>query len=292
VFVTVADCGNIRDAAQVLCRTQSAVSMTLKQLEGRIGGRLFETDRKDSLTDLGQTVHDVAAMLVRDHDHAIGLIESHALGRGGKLRIASVPSVAALLIPGVLRDFTQTRPAAEIDLVDTDSPNVRLLVATGQADIGIASPPAAPEGLESTLLFEDHMHLVCRADAPLAKVGSPLQWAHLRDARIILNESVRALASPGFQELAARAQLSVRNVTSLLALVEAGLGVTVLPGLATVALPSDLVALRLADPACIRQVSIVQRDGRVPNPLASAFAQHLTSAIEPMVRRVGLSPQV
>lgn len=287
VFVTVADCGNIRDAAHSLCRTQSAVSMTLKQLEARIGGKLFESDRKHSLTDLGRVVLGVASMLVRDHDDAVDLIESYAQGRSGRLRIASVPSVAARLIPEILRDFTITRPTAEIDLVDTDSTSVRALVASGQADLGIASPPTTPEGLTATLLFEDRMHLVCRADSPLAEVRSPLEWTQLREMPLILNESVRGLAAPEFQVLASRARLSARNVTSLMAMVEAGIGVTILPGLATVALPAGLLALELADPVCIRQVSIVQREGHVANPLATAFARHLTNAIDPLIQRAG-----
>ena len=205
------------------------------------------------------------------------------------MRIASVPSVAAQVIPEALGEFTRTRPAAELDLVDTDSTNVRMLVASGQADIGIASPPATPEGLICHLLFEDRMHLVCRADSELARMRSPLEWTQLREMPMILNESLRSLASPGFHGIASGARLSVRNVTSLMAMVESGIGVTVLPGLATVALPPALVALQLADPACIRQVSLMQRYSRAPNPLAIAFAGQLTHSIECMAGRLGLT---
>lgn len=279
-FVTVADCGNIRDAADRLFRTQSAISMTLKQVEDRLGAPLFETDRKHSLTDLGRFVHGVATVLLRDHDRAIDLIEGYAQGRTGRLRIASVPSVAALLIPEVLHEFVLTRPAAEIDLVDTDSTDVRLLVTTGQADLGIASAPASAAGLIFTPLFEDRLHLVCRSDSPLTKAKAPLTWSELESVPLVLNEAARGLATSEFQSLAAKARLSVRNVTSLLAMVQAGVGVTLLPGLATVALPPPLVALPLADPACIRQVGILQREGRIQSPLAIAFQQHLTTAIE------------
>ena len=290
VFVTVAECGNIRDAADRLFRTQSAISMTLKQVEDALGAPLFESDRKSSLTELGRFVQGVATVLVRDHDAAIGLIEGHAKGRSGRIRIASVPSVAALLIPELLRDFLMSRPLAEVDLVDTDSADVRRLVETGQADIGIASAPDHDDSLIYTPLFEDHLKLVCRADGALARHGAPLEWSDLQGATLILNETTGRIAAGEFRTLAAAAKLRVRNVTSLLAMVQAGIGVTFLPGLATVSLPGALVALPLADESCRRQVGILQRAGRVHSPLAGAFRQHLVQSIGPLTQRFSLRP--
>lgn len=288
VFVTVAECGNIRDAAERLFRTQSAISMTLKQIEGDLGAPLFETDRKSGLTDLGRYVQGVATVLLRDHDSAIRLIAGHARGDSGRLRLASVPSVAALLIPEVLRDFLTARPLAEVDLVDTDSADVRHLVETGQADIGIASAAGAEDGLHYTPLFQDMLKLVCRADAGFAGRAAPLDWADLRDTPLILNETTSQIATPAFVTLAAGARLRVRNVTSLLAMVQAGVGVTLLPGLATVTLPPGLVAVPLADSSCTRQVGLLRRAGRVPSPLAGAFQAHLVQCIAPLAQRFNL----
>ncbi|MGV8985140.1 MAG: LysR family transcriptional regulator [Cypionkella sp.] len=282
VFVTVAECGNIRDAADRLFRTQSAVSMTLKQVEDHLGAPLFESDRKHSLTDLGSFVQGVAKVLLRDHDNAIDLIEEYASGSSGRLRVASVPSVAALLIPEMLAKFVADRPAAEIDLVDTDSADVRRLVATGQADLGIASAATIPAGLLTTPIFEDDMQLVCQANSALAQHSGPLNWQDLEAVTLILNETTRGIQAAEFQALAARTKLRVRNVTSLLAMVRAGIGVTLLPGLATVGLPPTLVARPLSDQSCRRQVCLLRRDGRVQSPLAGAFQQHFISAINVM----------
>jgi DNA-binding transcriptional LysR family regulator len=288
VFVTVADCGNIRDAADRLFRTQSAISMTLKQIEDHLGAPLFESDRKHSLTELGRFVSGVARILLRDHDTAIALIEEYASGTSGRLRIASVPSVAALLIPEMLAGFLADRPNAEIDLVDTDSADVRKLVATGQADLGIASAAATEAGLMNMPLFEDRMQLVCRAGSPLAQHSAPLEWSDLEAVTLILNETTRGISSAEFQVLAARTKLSVRNVTSLLAMVNAGVGVTLLPGLATVGLPPTLYARPLRDQSCRRQVCLLRREGRVQSPLASAFQQDFISAINAVTERFGI----
>lgn len=288
VFVTVAECGNIRDAADRLFRTQSAISMTLKQVEDHLGAPLFESDRKHSLTDLGSYVAGVAKVLLRDHDTAIDLIEQYASGNTGRLRIASVPSVAALLIPEMLAKFLADRPTAEIDLVDTDSTDVRHLVATGQADLGIASMGGATAGLSVTPIFEDRMHLVCRADSPLAQSSAPIEWHGLEAARLILNETTRGVQLAEFQALASRTKLRVRNVTSLLAMVNAGIGVTLLPGLATVGLPPTLVSRPVSDQSCRRQVCMLTREGRVQSPLAQAFQHHFIASLYAMTEHSGL----
>jgi DNA-binding transcriptional LysR family regulator len=290
VFVTVAECGNIRDAAERLLRTQSAISMTLKQVEDHLGAPLFENDRKSSLTQLGQFVRGVATVLLRDHDAAISLIEGHASGQSGHLRIASVPSVAALLIPELLRGFLAARPLAKVDLIDTDSADVRHLVRTGQADIGIASAPDADEGLTFAPLFEDQMKLVCQSDAALTLSRAPLNWSDLQGTSLILNETTNRIAASEFRALAVRSTLRVRNVTSLLAMVQAGVGVTLLPGLATVSLPPALMALPLADTNCTRQVGLLLRNGRVQSPIAAEFRQHLDRSIGALIARFGLLP--
>lgn len=286
VFVTVAECGNIRDAAERLFRTQSAISMTLKQIEDTLGAPLFETDRKHSLTDLGAFVLGVGRVLLRDHDSAMGLIGQYASGGSGRLRIAAVPSVAGLLIPAVLAGFLADRPLAEIDIVDTDSADVRRLVATGQADLGIAS---AESGLHSTPIFRDSLRLVCPTDAALAQRPEPLDWDDLRGIPLILNETTRGIRAAEFQELAAQTRLRVRNVTSLLAMVRAGIGVTLLPGLATVGLPDGLCARPLRDQSCAREVCLLRRDGRVQSPLALAFQQHFITAIAPMTAQFNIT---
>lgn len=289
VFVTVAECGNIKDAADRLFRTQSAISMTLKQVEDQLGAPLFETDRKHSLTDLGQFVQGVATVLLRDHDSAVALIETYAKGNSGRLRLASVPSVAARLIPDLLRGFLASRPEAQVDLVDTDSADVRHLVATGQADLGIGSPAGIEETLLYTPLFQDQLKLVCRTDSAFATLPHPLTWSDVASATWILNETTRLISTPDFLAIAANAKLRVRNVTSLLAMVQAHVGVTLLPGLATLALPADLCALPLADASCCRAVGILQREGRVQSPIALGFQRYLVNSIPSLAAQYNLT---
>jgi DNA-binding transcriptional LysR family regulator len=291
-FVEVADHGNIKGASERLFRTPSALSMTLKQIEDRLGCPLFETDRKSSLTDMGRFLYDQSVALLRDYDRAMERIAAQSKARSGRLRIASVPSVATMLLPDFLQEFISTRPDLDIDLVDTDSADVRLLVETGQVDIGIAGFAGDRPGMATRPIFRDPLMLVCRTDNPLAAKGQILDWDDLEGEALVLNEAMRSLASDRFQQLILNARYAVRNVASLIAVVRAGMGVTLMPALATVNLPPNLTVRSLRDPACMRTVSLHWRLGRVPSPIAQRFLQDFTLAAQEMTKSFGLEPVV
>ena len=90
-FREVARSGNLTDAAQVLKRTPSAVSMMLKQFESHLGEPLFETDRKNKLTALGVFVLEQAERELLHFDNTVRVIESYANASHGHVRIATVP---------------------------------------------------------------------------------------------------------------------------------------------------------------------------------------------------------
>jgi DNA-binding transcriptional LysR family regulator len=278
VFTHVAICGNIRDAAARLHRTPSAISMTLKQFEQDLGAPLFESDRKNRLTRLGEDVLAHAREILREHDHGLERIEALAAGRQGRLQLAAVPSIAAELLPPLLAEFLEGRPGLTVDLIDTDSGGVRALVADGSVELGIAGPPPGHPGLQFSFLFQDPFRLVCRSDHPLAGRDAPLDWADLSGQRIIGNDAAQAIAVPAWRALLASSVLRARSVISLLALVRAGVGVTLLPRLATVSLDAALAARPLADPRAVREVGLIRRDGRSPSPACQAFTTALTAA--------------
>ena len=290
VFVEVADHGNIKDASEKLYRTPSALSMTLKQIEDSLGTALFETDRKSHLTEMGRFLYDQSVVLLRDYDRAMERIEAQAMARSGRLRIASVPSVATMLLPQFLQDFLRDRPDLDIDLVDTDSTDVRHLVETGQVDLGIAGLAADLPGLACEPIFRDTFRLVCRRDSPLGAGTGLLDWADLEGERLILNEASRSLRSPGFEALAKGARVTVRNVASIIAMVSAGTGVTLLPALATLNLPPSLTARALCDPACLRTVGLIWRAGKVTSPVNTLFRTSFAAAARRQAAGIGLEP--
>lgn len=287
VFVTVAGCGNIRDAAKALRRTDSAISMTLKQLENDLGAPLFETDRKHTLTALGVEVNKLAQDLLREHDRTIERIIALAEGREGVLRIAAVPSVAAQLLPPVLSAMLADHAGVRIELLDTDSASVHTLVKTGVVELGIGGMPAAGAGLNFIALFNDPFRLVCRKDHPLARLARPVTRQDMRAHRLISNKSTAAYSGFDADGPDRWSTLSARNVISLLALVRAGAGATILPALATRSIDEDLCALELHDPLALRTVGFVLRRGGNSSPICAAFQDRLVS----MIQTTGIATQ-
>ena len=94
-FTTVAQSGNLAEAANRLGRTQSAISMTLKQLEEHLGQRLFESDRKNRLTPLGKQVFELSQDELRRFDYTIEAIKTCAKSPEGLIRIVSNPPTSS-----------------------------------------------------------------------------------------------------------------------------------------------------------------------------------------------------
>lgn len=278
-FVAVAELGNIRDAAAKLGRTPSAVSMTLKQLEEDLGGRLFAGDRKARLIALGAYVLEEAQGGLRRYERSVAAMRAYARGELGRLEIACVPSVAAALLPDLLRRFIAARPGVELDLTDTDSAAVEAAVERGRVELGIAGPPRGRGPVAFAPLFRDRFMLVCAPGSGPAGRGGPLGWRDLAGETMIANGASARIEAAGYRELVARSGLMVRNVTSLLALVRAGLGVTILPRLSVPAGDRGLVVRPLRGRALYRQVGLLRRSGVPLSPVAAAFADLLRTAL-------------
>lgn len=272
VFVEVADLGNIKDAAEKIGRTPSAVSMSLKQLEEELGGALFESDRKTRLTSLGEYVLTVARAEVRGFDRSVASIQAYARNEIGRLEVACVPSVAAQLMPMVLNRFLAVRPDVELDVRDADSESVELSIERQRVELGIAGRPSSGGIVAFQPVFRDRFVLVCSADNPLAASDAPITGADLAGQRFIANGASARMHDPEFQTIARASGLMVRNVTSLLALVRADFGVTVLPALSAASDPA-VCCRPLAGEDVYREVGLLWRAGRALSPVAQAFAE-------------------
>ena len=198
-FSTVAQTGSLAEAATRLGRTPSAISMTLKQLEDHLGQRLFESDRKNRLTVLGDYVLDQAQRELRQFDSTIRAIETFASTPRGLIRIATVPSVAGLIFPFAIEQFTKTHPGVSVELRDMDSASVLSALARGQVDIGIATSTGSQRDIHQQVLFTDAFGLVCAKSHPLARQDAPLSLADLQAQHLVRNELCTSIQDPKFK---------------------------------------------------------------------------------------------
>lgn len=270
-FAAVARCGNLADAADKLARTPSAVSMTLKQFEDHLGAPLFESERKSKLTTLGSVVLDEAVGEIDHFERTVAAIERFARSEAGLVRIAAVPSVAESILPHVVRSFLRDHPGVWIDIRDMDSDAVLRELERERVDIGLATGGGMATEIDRDELFSDAFGVVCGADHPLTDSGQPLSWDALQPWPFIANGLCRHIADEAFQRVYARSQLMVHNTTSLLAMIRAGVGVTVLPRLVVDGAEHRLVFLPVADLAARRRIDILRRTHSSPLPAVHQF---------------------
>jgi DNA-binding transcriptional LysR family regulator len=274
VFLAVAETGALADAAERVGRTPSAVSMTLKHLESAVGAPLFEGERKAALSAAGRALLDAAREQVSGFDRAMAHVRAVALGTAGHVELACVPSVATALLPGVVQALAAQRPGVTLDVSDMDTPSVVRAVERGAVEFGVAGRP--PSGAVSFRpLFADRLVLVTANDHPLAARKTRVPWSRLASEAVIANGVMTASADPAVRGLCANAALTVRNTASLLAMVRAGVGVTVLPALA-VAGWTWVTALPVgpADRGQ-REVGLIRRPGTRLGAASQAFVDVL-----------------
>ena len=256
-FSTVAQTGNLADAAMRMGRTQSALSMTLKQLEEHLGQRLFENERKNRLTPLGQEVFRFAQQQLRQFDDTIQAIEAAARAPQGLLRVASIPSASGLALPGAIETMMQRHPALELELRDMDTGRVVDALLQGQADLGIVSGQPVLNGVESETLFEDAFGLLCATWHPLAQQAQLPDVDAVFASGFIRNSLCALIEAPEIRAALPRARITVHNTHSLLAMVRTGKWVTILPRSVAQVQPKELVFRPIAGLEEQRSVSML-----------------------------------
>ncbi|WP_170551290.1 LysR family transcriptional regulator [Ruegeria atlantica] len=280
-FVAVARCGNLTDAALVLKRTPSAVSMMMKQLETHLGEPLFETDRKNKLTALGEFVLEQSEQEVQHFDNTVRAIENFADASLGHVRIATVPSVAGTIIPQVFARKIDTYDKVRIDLRDMDSKSVLHELSRGRIDIGIATLGVNGSSLHSQLLLTDRFGVLVAPDHPLATGTGPVNWKALENERLIANSLSDGIPGPESEKIHAKSRLSAHNLTSILGMVRAGIGVTILPEMAAISSgPSDLVFRPLADETLKRHIHLLRKAGSALSPAARKLEKDIIETVE------------
>ncbi|MCG4452583.1 MULTISPECIES: LysR family transcriptional regulator [unclassified Pseudomonas] len=259
-FVWVHELQGFHAAAEKAHRTQPAISLSIRDLEGKLGQALFEKRNaraaRPELTPFGVQFMAYAKELIAHHDRVIKDMSLIAQHKSGHLRIASVPSIASRLLPDILTRFIGDATDLHVSLFDDSSEVVLAMVENQQVDFGIASLWEAESDIRFIPIWEDSIGVVCRSDHRLADEVE-LSWQQLRGERLIANGTSRLLADTAAEELVVDAQFYMSNMISLLAMLEAGMGITTLPRFAFPLEHSQLRFIPLSEPLVVRDIGIV-----------------------------------
>ncbi|MCS4511502.1 LysR family transcriptional regulator [Xylophilus ampelinus] len=283
VFLAVAEAGNFSKAGERIGITQPAVSRAIGELEQSLGLRLLDrTTREVALTDAGRRLHSHLERVLEDLEAALLDVRGMAQLRRGRVRVGSSPTLSASLMPACIAASARSAPNVEIVLLDRIQQDVLDSVRTGDVDFGVVVDPAMAEDLHCETLFREPFCLVCPHGHPLA--GRPcVAWQALDGHGLVLLDHAsgsRRLIDEALVHHAVQARVvqQLGHPTTVLRMVEAGIGLAVLPALALhCTLPPSLV-VRALTPQVDHRLMLVHRRHRSLSPLA-AQAWQLVSVV-------------
>jgi DNA-binding transcriptional LysR family regulator len=273
VLSEVAARGSFSAAAEALVLTQSAVSQHVAALERELGLPLVERGmRPVELTEAGHALIRHATGIFARIDGAEQELEEIAGRRHGRLRLGSVPTALATFVPAAFRRFR--RAHGDVTLTVVDDPLQRLLPRLEASELDLAliyEHPGLPEvaalDLDRTPLLDDPYQAVLPERHRLARRRRALALADLAEEPWIGGSATSAwyrivthhCRAAGFTP---RSNYATDDNVAVQALVAAGLGVAVIPGLALVHPRPGVVVRPLVSDAPVRHLEAVRpRDG-------------------------------
>jgi DNA-binding transcriptional LysR family regulator len=284
-FVLVARLGSFTQAAKAMHVTQSALSLLVRELESAMDTRLLDrTTRSATLTATGQEFFPRAERILGDLEHALGSVHQLLAKERGRVVIAAPLVLSSNFLPHILAGFRTRFPGIDVVLNDSLPTQVLPQVRAGTADLGIGSFLRTEKDLQRVLLFKEAMVAVFPAAHAFA-TGRHLTWAHLKKEPVLAlrkGSVFRELTEQGFAAAGVPLQpvFEADYAGTLVGMVDAGMGVAILPGYATALTDKTRIRWRrLEKPLVEREVLMVHRMGATLSPAALAFADHLTTAI-------------
>jgi LysR family hydrogen peroxide-inducible transcriptional activator len=257
---------NFRVAAEAQFVTQSTLSAGIKELESVLGVQLVERDRRHvRLTAVGEEVVARARALLAAATDLAEAARSAALPLSGPLRLGAIPTIAPYLLPSVLPALRRTHPDLKLYLREDLTARLIERLSAGALDVALIALPFDTGDFYVRELFTDDFWFVGReADPALRKKAVPLERVDTGDM-LLLEEGHclrdHAIAACGPRR-APESGVEATSLTTLIQMVEGGLGVTLLPEItlnAGILKGTRLVARPLTRPTPSRTLALVSR---------------------------------
>ena len=275
-FVTVAELKSFTRAADLLHVSQPALTVQIRKLEQALHCRLFDrTSRTVDLTRIGRDLLPALRRTLQDLDAVVAESQAQGAGHLGTVRVASLPSFAASFLPDVILACRARHPGLAFVVRDAVAGRVVQLVQDEEVDLGITGGHLSNASLEVLHEVEDRLCLVLPVQHPLAK-RKRLRLEHLLELPLVLTDpatSVRAVVDAAFLGLGRHPNVACETtyMITAVAMVRAGLGVTILPESAReVRAEPSLVTRPIAEDAFIRRISFVKKRLRSLPPAAES----------------------
>ena len=283
IFLLVAEHNSFCRAAEVSNRSQSAVSMQIRQLESQLGVSLFHrTTRRVRLTREGELLLVCARRAVSELQTGLRQIKEAIDIQRGRLTLACAPILAATRLPQILAAFEKSYPAVSAHVRELGTAEMLDSIRKQEVDFGLGPRvPNAPDFQFQTVLLDEIYALIpASLDLGPRDAISLAELSHM--PTLVLSGSTNGLLEKAQKSsgVTLNIKYEVHQVQTQIAMAAAGLGAAILPRVAIPAKPDPrLRAVPIVDPPLVRELCVVTLRGQFLPPVATRFIEMLQRLI-------------
>lgn len=271
-------------AAEACSISQPALSLQIKELEGMFGAPLVERSaRQVRLTPVGESLLEKARHILLSVEELDDLVRASRGPLAGRLRLGVIPTIAPYFLPSMITALSRRFPELDLKLREAVTGMLIEDLLEGRLDLAIVALPISESALREFALFDEDFVLVRPSEDAGKPVPSP---AMLQTMRLLLLEEGhcfrdQALSFCQFEEAQPRELMEGSSLSTLVQMVGAGMGVTLIPEMAVglETRSANVWVSRFSHPRPSRTIGMVWR---AKNPLADQLMQ-----IGAIVRAVG-----
>ncbi|RFU14693.1 hydrogen peroxide-inducible genes activator [Rhodobacteraceae bacterium W635] len=274
-FEALARYRHFGQAAEASSVSQPALSVQIKELEETLGAPLFDRSaRQVRLTAFGEEIADRVGSILRSVDELSDFARAAQGSMVGRLRIGVIPTIAPYLLPRIIGQLQAAHRGLDIRVRETLTPKLIRELAEGRLDTAIVALPVSEPSFTEVALFSEEFVLV----RPAAERANPVPSADsLREMRLLLLEEGhcfrdQALSFCNMGASAPRELLDGSSLSTLVQMVGAGIGVTLIPEMAVAVetRSADVSLARFSNPRPSRTIGMIWRRS---NPMAEQLMQ-------------------
>lgn len=278
-FCAVAETGNFTRAAEATRISQPSLSQQIHKLEDELGAKLFDRlPRSARLTQFGKAFLPKAQAILRQIGEARVEIREMASVESGEVVLGAIPTIAPYLLPPMLSSFARQHPSVSVNIVEEITPTLLERLHEGTIDLALLALPVAGDELISSELMQESLFVVLPEKHAFANRRS-LTLDDLREEPFLLLKEGHCFRENTLQacrqsRINPKVVFESGQFATILAMVSAGMGVSVVPQMAVTETPGCRF-VKINDPRSQRRIGVVRLKYRYPTRAQRALLEHL-----------------
>lgn len=275
-FVKTVECGSFTKAAELLNYSQSGISRMIHDLEKEWNVVLLERSKSGvRLTSSGQKLLPHAENVCREYEKLQSEVDELKGLKSGLIRIGTFSSVATHWLPNIIREFQKDYPNIDYELLLGDYTEIEEWIQEGRVDCGFLRLPTKTE-LDTVFLEQDRLLVVLPEGHPLAELEKIPVSELCGEPFMLLEKGAKAEVSEIFERsnLTPTVHFTTWDDYAIMAMVEGGLGISVLPELILNRIPYKIITRELEIPA-YRNIGLAMRNRKSAALAVQRFLEYL-----------------